>query len=301
MERIIEYMIPSDLPSVTGSITIKEYLKSRGYSAQSIKLLKLSPEGLQINHQPALINAPIQPGDLLTVRIREEASSEKIVPVKLPLSIAYEDEDLFVIDKPAGMPIHPSQNNFHNSLANALAWHYEKIGEPFVFRCINRLDKDTSGLTVVAKHAVSAGILGAMICSRETFTREYLAIVKGSLTPPEGIITAPIARKKDSIIERQVDFEHGERAVTHYRLLRQRNGHSLVSLTLETGRTHQIRVHMKYIGFPLIGDHIYNPDLEHISRQALHAHRLCFTHPVTGAPLEFISPLPADMAVILDM
>ena len=130
--------------------------------------------------------------------------------------------------------------------------------------------------------------------------REYLAIVRGQVTPEKGTIDAPIGRKGDSIIERQIDYVGGERAVTHYTLKEYKNGHSLLSIHLETGRTHQIRVHMKHIGFPLIGDHLYNPDMEYITRQALHSHRLQFTHPVTGELMDFIAPLPEDMRQVLE-
>jgi len=128
--------------------------------------------------------------------------------------------------------------------------------------------------------------------------REYLAIVKGDLTPPTGTITAPLSRKEGSIIERTVDFDHGEEAITHYKLVKKENGHSLVSLQLETGRTHQIRIHMKYLGYPLIGDYLYNPDMEHITRQALHSYHMEFPHPITGQKMTFTAPLPSDMSAI---
>ena len=177
-------------------------------------------------------------------------------------------------------------------------WYYTQQGKPFIFRCTNRLDRDTSGLTIVAKHYVSAGMLSAMIANKATsgITREYLAIAKGSVRPLEGTITAPLGRKEGSIIERTVDFENGESAVTHYRVLDEKNGHSLVSLILETGRTHQIRIHMKYLGYPLIGDYLYNPDMELIDRQALHSHCLRFLHPITGRQMTFTADLPEDMA-----
>ena len=238
----------------------------------------------------------------MTLHIHEEHSSEKIPPVELPLDIIYEDEDLMVINKPAGMPIHPSMNNYYNSLANSLAYYFAQQNCPFVFRCINRLDRDTSGLTIVAKHYVSAGMLSTMIANKASsgITREYLAIVKGSVLPSGGTITAPLGRKEGSIIERCVDFEKGESAVTHYRVLDEKNGHSLVSLILETGRTHQIRIHMKYLGYPLIGDYLYNPDMERIRRQALHAWKLIFRHPITGEILSFTAPLPKDMAMVAE-
>ena len=218
--------------------------------------------------------------------------------MEIPLDIIYEDEDIIVINKPAGMPIHPSMNNYYNSLANALAWYYQKQDKPFIFRCCNRLDRDTSGLTVVSKHLVSGSILSTMTKNREVH-REYLAVVKGRVTPSSGTICAPLARKEGTIIERMVDFEHGEEAITHYKLIREANGHSLVSLKLETGRTHQIRIHMKYLGFPLIGDYLYNPDMEHMTRQALHSHHMEFAHPITSEWMSFTAPLPADMANVL--
>lgn len=184
-------------------------------------------------------------------------------------------------------------------MANALAWYYQKQDKPFIFRCCNRLDRDTSGLTVAAKHLVSGNILSDMV-RRRLIRREYLALVRGRVTPPSGTIDAPLGRKSGTIIERTVDFEHGETAVTHYKTVLEQNGHSLVSLRLETGRTHQIRIHMKHLGYPLIGDYLYNPDMEYISRQALHSHRLAFSHPITGETMEFTAALPLDMRSVLD-
>lgn len=293
MSRIITYYLTCNPPS-----TVKGFLKSKGYSAQNLKILKQLPDGILLNGKPARLNAPFAPGSLLTVTIREDASSKKIMPVELPLDVIYEDEDLMVINKAAGIPIHPSQNNYDNTLANALAYHYQQLGEPFVFRCIGRLDRDTSGLTIVAKHSVSAGILGTCLAAK-SIRREYLAIARGPITPSLGTIAAPLGRKPGSIIERCVDFEHGEPAVTHYHVLEEKNGYSLVSLILETGRTHQIRIHLKHLGYPLIGDYLYNPDYEVIHRQALHSRRLTFPHPMTGELMDFSAPLPDDMARIL--
>lgn len=294
MNRTLTYHITES----DASQTIEYFLKGKGYSGQCIKELKKMPQSILINGQWQYMKHILQSGEVLTVHIQEEASSEKIPPVELPLDIVYEDEDLLVVNKPADMPIHPSLNNYYNSLANALAWYFEKRGETFVFRCINRLDRDTSGLTIIAKHILSAGILSSMVAER-AIHREYLAIVRGRVTPAQGTIDAPIGRKGDSIIERMVDYEKGEHAVTHYRLTDYQNGHSLLSIHLETGRTHQIRVHMKHLGFPLIGDYLYNPDTELIQRQALHSYRLRFTHPITGEAMDFTAPLPEDMRRIL--
>ena len=293
MQRIFTYNI-SGLPS---PLPVKNFLKRQGFSTRSQIVLKSLPDSVLINDTPVFLTHLLHNGDILTLRLLEEISSEHIKPIQLPLDILYEDEDLLIVNKPAGMPIHPSQNNRDNSLANALAWYFAQKKEAFVFRCINRLDRDTSGLTIIAKHVVSAGMLSAMVASKgeRGIRREYLAIVRGTVTPKEGTVSAPLSRKEGSIIERVVDFEKGESAITHYRVLHEKEGHCLLSLELETGRTHQIRVHMKYLGFPLIGDYLYNPDMERINRQALHAHRLEFVHPITGDPLVFTAPLPEDM------
>lgn len=294
MERIITYTIDS----ASAGLRIEQYLRRRGYSYQNLTQLKKMRESILINSVWSYMRTQLKNGDILTVHIQEPESSPNIPPVKLPLDIVYEDEDIIVVNKPAGMPVHPSLNNYENSLANGLMYYYQEQGKPFIFRCTNRLDRDTSGLTVVAKHMVSSSILSSM-GMRHEITREYLAIVRGALKPSEGTIDAPIGRTGSSLIERKIDFENGERAVTHYRVVEEQNGHSLVSLILETGRTHQIRVHMKYIGYPLVGDYLYNPDMEYIDRQALHSHRLSFTHPVTGEKMEFTAPLPTDMRKIL--
>lgn len=306
MIRTIRYEIQeSDLNGLT-KLTVKGFLKCKFISTQSMKVLKQTPGGILRNDEETHLNAPLSPGDTLTLNILEDSCSESILPVDLPLDIVYEDQDLLVINKPAGMPIHPSQNNRDNSLANALAYHYLRLGQPFVFRCINRLDRDTSGLTLIARHMVSAGILGTQVAAKAgsphqtpMLSREYLAIVRGIPNPPAGTIDVPLGRRPGSVIERTVDFQHGERAVTHYRVLETKNGHSLISLILETGRTHQIRIHMKYLGYPLVGDYLYNPDYEYISRQALHSHRLTFNHPITGERMSFSAPLAKDMAEIL--
>ena len=294
MERIITYTIDN---ASTG-LRIEQYLRRRGYSYQNLARLKKMRESILLNGAWTYMRTAVKDGDILTVHIQEPESSPNIPPVKLPLDIVYEDEDIVVVNKPVGMPVHPSLNNYENSLANGLMYYYQEQGKPFIFRCTNRLDRDTSGLTVVAKHMVSSSILSSM-GMRHEITREYLAIVRGALKPSEGTIDAPIGRTGSSLIERKIDFENGERAVTHYRVVEEQNGHSLVSLILETGRTHQIRVHMKYIGHPLVGDYLYNPDMEYIDRQALHSHRLSFTHPVTGEKMEFTAPLPTDMRKIL--
>ena len=294
MNRNIDYIIDED----SAGLRVEQFLRRKRYSGQNLSEIKRMPKSILVNGVHYYMRQELSTGDHLQVRICETQNSEKIPPTKLPLDIIYEDEDLLVLNKPAGMPIHPSLNNYTNSIANALAYYFQSQGKPFIFRCCNRLDRDTSGLTIVTKHLVSGSILSDMTKYREVH-REYLAIARGSVTPSEGTIQAPLGRKEGTIIERTVDWEHGEDAVTHYKLVKEANGHSLVSLRLETGRTHQIRIHMKYLGYPLIGDYLYNPDMEYMTRQALHSHHMEFTHPITGEHMSFTAPLPEDMARVM--
>ena len=294
MNRNIDYIIDED----SAGLRVEQFLRRKRYSGQNLSEIKRMPKSILVNGVHYYMRQELSTGDHLQVRICETQNSEKIPPTKLPLEIIYEDEDLLVLNKPAGMPIHPSLNNYTNSMANALAYYFQSQGKPFIFRCCNRLDRDTSGLTIVSKHLVSGSILSDMTKYREVH-REYLAIARGSVTPSEGTIQAPLGRKDGTIIERAVDWEHGEDAVTHYKVVKEANGHSLVSLRLETGRTHQIRIHMKYLGYPLIGDYLYNPDMEYMTRQALHSHHMEFTHPITGEHMSFTAPLPEDMARVM--
>ena len=294
MNRNIDYIIDED----SAGLRVEQFLRRKRYSGQNLSEIKRMPKSILVNGVHYYMRQEISKGDHLQVRICETQNSEKIPPTKLPLDIIYEDEDLLVLNKPAGMPIHPSLNNYTNSMANALAYYFQSQGKPFIFRCCNRLDRDTSGLTIVSKHLVSGSILSDMTKYREVH-REYLAIARGSVTPSEGTIQAPLGRKEGTIIERTVDWEHGEDAVTQYKVVKEANGHSLVSLRLETGRTHQIRIHMKYLGYPLIGDYLYNPDMEYMTRQALHSHHMEFTHPITGEHMSFTAPLPEDMARVM--
>ena len=289
MIRKLEYICSKE---EAGS-TIWEYLKKRKYSRHIITRLKQTQRGIVRNGEWAYIWQKLEEGEVLQIQIVEEASSEHIEPIQMNLDIVYEDEDLVIINKPADMPIHPSIHNYENTLANGLAWYYRDQGEEFVYRCINRLDRDTTGILIVAKNMLSGAILSDMVRKREIH-RQYLAIVAGSL-PEEGTIDAPIARKAESVIERCVDFEHGERAVTHYKCLKRKGEYSLALLKLETGRTHQIRVHMKHLGYPVIGDYLYYPDYRKVKHQALHSYCLEFKHPITGEQMRFEQQPPWEL------
>lgn len=296
MERVLEYRISGR----DEGKTIKEYLTQIGYSGQNIVELKKIPQSILLNGVWEYVNCRIKENDELRIHIREEESSEKILPIDLPFPVLYEDEDIVVVNKPADMPIHPSLNNYENTLGNAAAYYFMQQGKSFIFRCINRLDRDTTGLTILAKHMVSCSILQSDMMERK-ISREYLAIVEGEFENAEGTIDAPIGRKEGSTIERMIDFENGERAVTHYRVLEQKENIALLVLKLETGRTHQIRVHMASIGHPLIGDFLYNPGNKGMTRQALHAWKLSFTHPITKMKLELEAPIPDDMKTFWEL
>ncbi len=275
------------------------FLKSHGFSRHILSRLKNHENGILLNGNHATTKTLLSSGDCLSICILEETSSQNIVPINLPMDIVYEDQDILVINKASDTPIHPSLNNFDNSLANGVSYYYQNQDSPFVFRCINRLDRDTTGLTIIAKNPLSGAILSSMVSRREIH-REYLAICSGQ-TPPLGTVNAPIGRVSHSCIEREVNYECGERAVTHFETLNYLPDSqlSLVKLKLETGRTHQIRVHMKHIGHPLIGDYIYHPDYTYIKRQALHSYHLSFLHPISQKPMNFTAELPSDMARLL--
>lgn len=276
--------------------TVEQLLRRRGFSHALLVKLKNAPDGLSISGARVFTNRRLADGEILRVQVPEEPPNFNILPVAQRLCIVYEDEDLLVINKPAGTAVHPSQDNRESSLANGLAAWYLQRGEPFICRAIGRLDKNTSGLVLFAKNALSGCVLSAA-AQRRDLRREYLALCKGEL-PPRGKIDAPIGRVPGSAILREVRTD-GRRAVTHYTRLCFADGLSLARIWLETGRTHQIRVHMAHIGHPLPGDFLYHPDVSRIARHALHAARLRFPHPVHGRLLDFAAPLPADMAQLV--
>lgn len=290
MERILEY----EIKTLDAGKSIKDFLRQKGYSRQNIVELKKMPESILINGRWEYVNYCLQEGEHLVIHIKEEEGSEKIVPMPLPFSVLYEDEDILVVNKPANMPVHPSLHNYENTLANAVTYYFAKKGQHLCFRCINRLDRDTTGLCILAKHMLSCSILQQEMMQRR-ICREYLAIADGVIEEETGTVDAPIGRKEGSVMEREIDYAKGERAVTHYRVLERKERATLLLLWLETGRTHQIRVHMASLGHPLIGDFLYHPTDQRMSRQALHAWRISFTHPLTGEEMKWEAPVPEDM------
>ncbi len=284
MQRKVTYRISE---SDAGQ-TIEEFLKQRGCSRKLLRRLKQMPDGICLGDQGVRKTRRLQAGDQLTICVRDETPSPNTEPEPIPLSIVYEDEDLIVLDKPAGLAVHSSMGHHTHTVANALAYHLGGAEDPYVCRIMNRLDRNTSGLMIAAKNVISAGILAQM-----DVERMYLALADG-LVPEKGTIQAPIARKDGSILERCVHETKGKPAVTHFRRLAFDGSLSLVMIKLETGRTHQIRVHMKYLGHPLPGDFLYHPDFSRIGRQALHAYRLDFRHPLKPQRLSLTAAIPED-------
>ena len=221
----------------------------------------------------------------------------------MDLNIIFEDNSLIIIDKPAGIPVHPSILHFDNSLSNGLAYYFQEKNIKKKIRPVNRLDKDTSGIVVFAKNEYIQECLIQQMKSKK-FLKEYFAILEGFLETSSGTINAPISRKEGSIIEREIN-SNGDISITHFELIKNFSTKgkklSLVKFKLETGRTHQIRVHSKYINHPILGDSLYGNNSNLISRQALHSYKINFIHPITNKKLEFQVNLPKDMNSILEI
>lgn len=272
----------------------KQYLKETlGISGTVWKRIKHSGT---FRHNGLLVNATrteVRDGDTLSYDILRPIAIE---PENLPLDIRYEDDFLVIVNKPAGQLVHPTTKEAHGTLGNALLAWYARHGEQHAFHPVHRLDRDTSGLVLIAKEPQVQYQLTTGRDGRKAFTREYLALIQGTLTPPKGLIDAPIARALPSIILRKVaPPPEGKEARTHYDTVKTNGQFSLLHLVLDTGRTHQIRVHLAHLGHPLLGDDLYGGSQKEISRQALHAWRLSFRHPVTQEKLMITAPLPSDM------
>lgn len=214
----------------------------------------------------------------------------------MKLDIIYEDNYLLVLNKPSGMPVHPSALHFDDTLSNGVNYYFETIGLHRKIRIVNRLDRDTSGIVIFAKNEYIQEMLSLQMRD-SSFKKEYIGVLNGILQPSEGSINAPIARKSDSIIERCID-EAGQVSITHYKVIKTFSNMSLVHFILETGRTHQIRVHSQYIGHSIVGDTLYGTYSPIISRQALHSYKVKFVHPITKETMELVADIPQDIISI---
>ena len=284
-------------------LTIKEILIDKlGFSKRAITSLKSRPDGILINGEHATVRYIIKSNDILELNTDDTSSdNEKLVPSSILPHILFEDDCMVIANKPPYMPTHQSQGHFYDTLANSLAFYYQKQNKPFVFRSINRLDRNTSGAVLVARDRLSASKLSSQMKS-DGINKLYLAILKGELPQREGIIETYIRRKEQSIILREVckNKEDAKIAITKYKVLASSNGLSLVEAMPITGRTHQLRVHFAHIGAQILGDDLYGSRSDKIQRHALHAYKLIFTHPKTNELLEIEAPLPDDMKSIIE-
>lgn len=298
------------VPEKTAYQTVKEVLKIE-FSMSDRLLLKLKKlQKISLNGEIVYVHHPLQQGDVIQCDLEYDEDNSNIVPTPLPLSILYEDDGYLVIDKPAGIPVHPSCDHYTDSLSNRVRHYFDKIGLKKKIRPVNRLDKDTSGLVIFAKNEYIQECLVKQMQSKE-FVKKYIAIVNGHLENKKGTIQVPIARKENSIIERCVN-SNGDTAITHYQVLSQEQiqklfhiensnktiNFDIVECTLETGRTHQIRVHMAHIGHSLLGDTLYGTSSPLISRQALHCYNMRFIHPITRQEVEYYADIPQDILLI---
>ena len=253
---------------------------------------------IYLNDLPTYTKKSVTVGDTVSVLIDFEEDNSNIVASNIPLNIIYEDDYLLVLNKPANIAIHPSILHFDNSLSNGVKFYFDKLGLKKKIRIVNRLDRNTSGIVVFAKNEYIQECLIKQMKTNE-FKKEYLAIAKGILESKSDTLNFPIARKEGSIIERTVSSD-GDSAITHYDVVKEFNNLSLVHIVLETGRTHQIRVHFSHIGHPILGDTLYGSPSELINRQALHSYKLTFIHPVTKKVLSLEAPLPNDIENIIN-
>ena len=285
-----------------GGMTVREFVLSElGLSRGLLTRLKSLEKGILLNGERVTVRAVLHEGDTLLLETEDFDTdvNERIEPVDIPIEILYEDDEVVAVNKGAAMPTHPSHNHHNDTLANALAWRYKQMGIPFVFRAVNRLDADTSGIVLVARNRMAAFKMSNELSSGN-ISKRYIAVLDGVLERREGSITAPIRRKSDSIILRECCREgEGDYARTDYTLLCENGIFSAVEARPITGRTHQIRVHFAHIGLPLVGDYLYGKEGQcGMKRHALHAYKLSFNRPSDGKRIELTADMPEDIKTL---
>ena len=285
-------------------LCVREWIKKNlSLSVKMLKYLKYQNRGICVNGEACTVRRVLREGDVLTLLLEDRDSSPAILPVPLDLEILYEDDDVVLPNKPGNMPTHPSHGHRDDTVANALSHRYTTRGIPFVFRPINRLDRNTSGVLLIARNKHAAGKLAYSMQSGE-IRKTYLAVLQGELENTEGVVDAPLHRTAESIIVREVcspDAPDADAARTEYRVLCVKNGYTLVEAHPITGRTHQLRVHFAHLGYPIVGDDLYGSASPHLARHALHAQKLCFVHPTSGKELCIRAPLPQDMLDLIKL
>jgi len=285
MERILTYQISEE-------ITIKGFLKQKlHFSPKQISGLKFRENGIRVNGTKRRVDYLLKPGEELVLLIEVEENHSGHLRVKEgKVNILYEDADLLAVDKPAGILVHPVGGHYEDTLSNLVVSYFQEKGQKAVIRPVGRLDKDTSGAVVFAKNQMAA----AKLSHKNGFWKEYLALVEGHPGTTKGEINKPIGRCSEKRLKMQIDVENGKEAFTFYEVVERFADSSLIKLTIATGRTHQIRVHMAHIGCPLLGDPLYGKPCLEFKRAALHAWKLHITKPFTGDELLVEAPLPMD-------
>lgn len=282
-------------------MTVLQILKNViALSSGMIKHIKFLDDGILLNGKRVTVRAVLREGDVLELNTSGGEEGSGIAPCELPLSVAYEDDDLVVPDKPPFMPTHPSHGHYDDTVANALAFRYRELDEPYVFRPVNRLDRNTSGLLIIARNRIAAGRLSDSMAKKK-IRKEYVAVLDGCLESDAGVIETYMRRTRESIIVREVcEKEDGaDLAITRYRVLAKNGRNTVVLAEPVTGRTHQLRVHFASLGCPIVGDDLYGAGSDDIARHALHAAHLVFPHPADGRTVELFSPLQEDMSRLI--
>ena len=293
--RRLERLVPPEMDSWRVGKVIRCSFRLSGTLLRRIKWLD---DGILLDGERVTVRRTVRSGQLLSVRVGDDGAKSGIVPAPGPLDIVYEDDDLLVINKQAGVLSHPGHGHFDDTLGNFVLDYYRRTGLNADYHPVHRLDKGTTGLLVVAKHVYAQECLRSALHT-DAFRRRYLAVCDGIPVPPAGVVDAPIRRVEGSLLAREVG-EGGLPARTRYETLAVHAGRAVLRLELETGRTHQIRVHMAHLGCPLTGDFLYGAeDRALIARPALHSWQLSLVHPVSGQPLRLTAPVPSDLAVLL--
>lgn len=279
----------------TPGLSIEEELReNRGISGRLSRRLQKNNQ-LYLNGKLSKGNAIVKRGDKIAILMEDEI--ENSIPINIPLDIIYEDYDLLILNKQPNIVVHPTKSHLDDTIGNGVAYYFKSKNIKKKVRFINRLDMGTSGILVIAKNSFTHQQLSKQM-EEDSIEKMYIAVVKGVIEVENGVINAPIGKKEDEPMIREV-MKDGQHALTKYKVIERYSDATLVQVKIETGRTHQIRVHMKYIGHPIIGDILYNKESDLINRQALHAHYFKFNHPRTGEEKEVKANLPEDMKELL--
>ena len=294
--RRLELPITGALAGIKVDTLLKRHL---GLSGTVVRRIKWLPDGILVDGARVNTRFCPQEGQVLSVRLSDPERRSGILPAPGPLDIVYEDGDVVVLNKAPGVPVHPGPGHYSDTVGNYLLHYYDQAGTEGDFHPVHRLDRGTSGLLVVARHPHAQEVLKAQLHT-DGFRREYLAVCQGVPEPFAGTVDAPLGPKPGSLVEQMVRPD-GKPARTHYAVVKAGENCALVRLVLDTGRTHQIRVHLAHLGHPLVGDFLYGTEEpERIPRPALHSHRLTFRHPITGQEMSFTAPVPQDMKQLME-